>query len=331
MSVLIVKRAALGDVLRTTTLLPAVRRRWGGPVWWITDKAARPLLENHPLVDRVLVSGENLSRRFDLALSLEENADCARWAASAGTTLVGVTLAADGSLGYTRSAEAYYGMSLLRPDKARADELKAANKRTFSQLWHGILGLPAPKDAGPRLYLTEAERAAGRRELARLKLGARRPFALNAGAGGRWPSKQVDEDAAVKLARGLRALGRPVLLLGGYDETERNGRIARAAGEGVAAHRPLPLRVFAALVEGCAGVVSTDTLTVHVAAAVGAPVAALVGPTSSTELDLGPRSAVLTPPRGCGCFYAARCRRDVHCLSELDPAKVARTIARLSS
>lgn len=331
---LIVKRAALGDVLRTTALLPAARRRWGGPVWWITAPAARPLLEGHPLVDRVLVSGESLKRRFDVALSLEEDADCARWAAGASEDVVGVTLRADGTLGYTLRSEPYYGMSLLRAEadggKARADELKAANRKTFAELWHGILGLPLPKAAGPKLHLTEAERAAGARELANLRLGTARPLGLNAGAGGRWPSKQLSEEAAARLAKALRASGRPVVLLGGFEEVERNERIARACADPkIAAHRALPLRVFAGLVARCAAVVTTDTLTLHVAAGVGAPVAALVGPTSSAELDLGGRGALLTPPRGCGCFYAARCRRAVHCLDEIDAGAAARAALRL--
>lgn len=327
MSVLIAKKAALGDVLRTTSLLPALKRRFGGPVWWITDKAARPLLEGHPAVDRVLTSGENLRRRFDLALSLEEDADCARWSAAAGEDLVGVTLRADGSLGYTKSAEPYYGMSLLREGRAEADRLKAANRRSFASLWHGILGLPVQKKPGPAIFLSPAEKAAGLAVLARLGVKKGTAIGLNAGAGSRWPSKQLSEEAAVGLARALSALG-PVVLLGGKEEEARNKRIAAAAL--CVAMRPMPLRLFAGLVAGLRAVVTTDTLALHVSAAVGRPTVALVGPTSAAELDLGARGAVLTPKRGCACFYAAKCRRERHCLEEIEPSRALAALRRLS-
>lgn len=335
MKVLVLKKAALGDVLRTTALLPALRRAGASPVWWVTAPAALPLLRRHPDVARALASGARLPRAFDLVLSLEEDLSCARWAARAvkpGGRLVGV-VERGGRLAYTDDAEPYYGMSLLRPAQAggleKANELKSANARTYARLWLSILGLPQPKTAlSPRLFLSSADRAAARALARENGWNAGEPVGLNAGAGGRWPSKQLSVPAAIALARGLSSLGRPLLLLGGEEEKDRNARILAALPAGrAAAHPPVSLRAFAGLVELCGAVVATDSLAAHVAAGVGRPVVVLVGPTSATELDIGARGAVLTPPHGCGCFYRASCLRPVHCLCEIAPERVALEVA----
>ncbi len=334
MNVLIVKKAALGDVLRTTSLLPALRAAGARPVTWVTAKSALPLLEGHPDIARVLPSGARLARSFDLALSLEEDLDCARWAARACRgKLVGV-VEKDGKLSYTPDTERYYGMSLLAREAngslEEANRRKAANVKTYAEIWLDILGLKKPKGVtGPRLYLTDPDRRAAR-AVARARRWAQAPIGLNAGAGGRWPSKQLTVEAAVSLGKGLLSLGRPLLLLGGEEEKERNAKILAALPAGsAAAHDPVSLRQFAGLVELCDGLVVTDSLAFHIAVGLDKPVVALVGPTSSAELDAGARGVVLTPPNGCGCFYLASCRRAVHCLSEIPAERVALALADL--
>lgn len=333
MNVLIVKKAALGDVLRTTSLLPALRRAGARPVTWLTAPAAAPLLAGHPDVGRVVTSGARLPRTFDLVLSLEEDLSCARWARRAcGGRLVGV-VEKDGALSYTEDSEPYYGMSLLRPDRAKADRLKAANRLSYAQLWLKILGLPPPAHVllAPSLFLSERERAWAKAFWRRRGWKDGEVIGFNPGAGRRWPSKQLTVEASVAVAGALLRSGRPLLLLGGKEEAERNASILAALPRGRAAGHPsLPLRRFCALIERCAALVAADSLACHVAAALGRPAAVLVGPTSASELDLG-RGRVLTPPGACRCFYQARCTQAVACLSRIAPARVARAVESLLS
>src|ERR1017187_6773686 len=75
---LIVKLAADGDVLRTTSILPSLRRRFpGAHLTWLTESSAEPLLRHHPLIDRIWASPERclpqlLAQDFDLVI----NPDC---------------------------------------------------------------------------------------------------------------------------------------------------------------------------------------------------------------------------------------------------------------
>ena len=51
--ILIIKTAALGDVLRTTSILPGLAARHpGAAITWVTAADAVPLVAHHPLVER---------------------------------------------------------------------------------------------------------------------------------------------------------------------------------------------------------------------------------------------------------------------------------------
>lgn len=346
MDVLILKLAALGDVLRTTSVTRRLKAcRPNARITWVTARAAVPLLEGNPDLERVHAMEDHpkLERSFDLVLSLEEDSSCARLAReSCRGELIGVY--EQGRLRYTGSSALYYDLSSLNRDPdgllKTADRLKSENRLSYARLWLRILGLPEPEDPEelrPVLVLTAEERKAAARGLCltgaaalRAGRGAKlsKAIGLNPGAGRRWPSKQLSPEPAARLADALGALGRPVVLLGGAEEKERNAEIARLA------ERPLvdagtgrSLREFAGLVSRLDAVVTTDSLAFHVATALGRPTVVLVGPTSAAELDVFGSGNVLKSP-DCSCFYRAECVRPPSCLDRLDPELVVRAVSR---
>jgi ADP-heptose:LPS heptosyltransferase len=346
--VLIVKFEARGDVLRTTSLLRPLHASGPCRISWLTSPGARPLLAQNPFLqktfclrlDRPLEVGSvtrRLAGRFDLVLSLEENRRAAQAAqAACRGELVGVRLSG-GRLGYTPSSAPYYDMSLLNRgadgSPAGADALKAANRLSYSALWLKTLGLAStPGRSGPVLRLDDADRAAARR-LARGPAFRRRGpvLALNPGSGARWPAKQLSEEKAARVLAALaRRFGGPVLLLGGKDEAARNRRIAARLDASIRPIVPgsLPLRSFAAVLELCRVLATTDSLALHMAAALDRPAVALVGPTSAAELDFFGRGLALQPPGGCGCFYRPRCVRPGPCLDEIPDATIVAAVER---
>ena len=74
---LIVKLDAMGDVLRTTALLPALMAAHpGAAITWITRRESRGLLERNPYITEVLSYGEDALvqlrvRSFDRVISLD--------------------------------------------------------------------------------------------------------------------------------------------------------------------------------------------------------------------------------------------------------------------
>ena len=121
MKILIVKLSALGDVLRTTSLLAPLRRKYPrAELWWVTAPAAAPLLKGNPAIKKVLAPAKpealgSLAGGFDLVLSLEEGPVAEYAAAACRGRLIGV-YPEGGGYRYTPSSALYYGMSLLNRD-----------------------------------------------------------------------------------------------------------------------------------------------------------------------------------------------------------------------
>jgi hypothetical protein len=76
--ILVIHLEALGAVMRSTALLPAVRRKYpGAHITWITQKPAHHLLAENPLIDRVLTTdADDLLKlsvlEFDIALVIDK-------------------------------------------------------------------------------------------------------------------------------------------------------------------------------------------------------------------------------------------------------------------
>ncbi|MBI5361877.1 MAG: glycosyltransferase family 9 protein [Planctomycetes bacterium] len=320
---LIVKTAALGDVLRTTSILEGLCERHGpARVTWLTAPGAVDLLRTHPLVSTVLAvdvksaaSVEEAARRLAetrwsrvIALDDEEPL-CGIVARLSTESLSGATLDASGKRVYTDDVAPWFDMGLLsRFGKAEADRLKVLNTRSQPALYAAMLGIRMGK---PGLVLPAAARAFGAAFRARHALDERRPLVgLNTGAGGRWLSKQLSEERTVELCGALaQALhGRVTfVLLGGEAEQERNRRIR----EGLA-RWPAPLAFvdagtdnalldFAAIVAGLDLLVTSDSLALHMAVAEDVPVVVFFAPTSAAEIELYGRGekVVSTAPDYC--------------------------------
>ncbi|HED64274.1 MAG TPA: hypothetical protein ENJ09_01845 [Planctomycetes bacterium] len=325
MELLILKTGALGDVLRTTAILPGLRTRYPQMrVTWVTAPAARDLVALHPEVARVVEldvsedaslhsTGEELSGvGFQRILSLDDEEPMCRLAsrihaASPGAHLTGAFLAEDGSRTYTEDAAPWFDMGLLsRFGKERADAMKRENRESQGAIYARMLGIEPGR---PELPLPDGALAFAAAFAERTDLhGAGPVIGLNTGAGGRWESKRLPPDRVVELARELdRRLDRPTFLLfGGPDERERNARIAeRIARETEArlvdAGVENALLDFAALLDRVDLLVTSDSLALHIALARRRPVVAFFAPTSAAEIDVAGlgEKVVSTAPDAC--------------------------------
>lgn len=334
-SILIVKTGALGDVLRTTAILPGLLQRHPrARVTWIVAPDAMELLEGRAGVREVLALDAErpggvvealAGRRFELVVSLDEEAACCRIAGAVEAgRLVGAFLGPDGEPTYTVDARDWFDMSLIsRLGKERADELKTENRRTHPELMAAMLGIA---EGRPELELTAAAEALADRHWAEGGLaGAPLVVGLNTGSGSRWPSKQVDEARTVATAREIaEGSGEEVvfLVLGGPEEGARNERILeglRMAGLGAASGgTENSLIEFAALVNRCDLVLTSDSYCLHVAVARRTPCVAFFAPTSAAEIELYGLGAKVASTAPDACSYRADADN-----STITPARLA--------
>jgi heptosyltransferase-2 len=164
---------------------------------------------------------------------------------------------------------------------------------------------------------------------------------LNTGAGGRWTSKQLSPERTLELARavaeGLAARGarRPTFhVLGGPPERERNDALLRGlAADGLAAvdaGTDNPLLDFAAKVELCDVLVTSDSLALHVAVARRVRVVCFFAPTSAAEIELYGRGEKVASTAPDACSYRPDADTATLTVERLAPA-VLRQLAEVET
>jgi heptosyltransferase-2 len=331
---LIVKLAADGDVLRTTSILPSLRRRFpGAHLTWLTESSAEPLLRHHPLIDRIWASPERclpqlLAQDFDLVINPDCDAkSCALAALAKGKDRKGFLAGPAGEpMPLNEAAAQWHQMGLWDP-------LKRANRRTYQEIMQAIAELDGPIEP-PQLVLTSQEIEDTRRHLrsAGWSQDRSRPVVgFNLGAGSRWPQKALPLPTIERVIEAVLA-GTPAAemwLLGGPDERERNAWLVQRFGPRVLdTGVDNTKRHFAALVGHVDVLVSADTLAMHIGIALGKHVIAHFGPTSPWEIDLFGRGEKIFPDTPHLACYCNGCRQTPHCNELITPDEVVGAIRR---
>jgi heptosyltransferase-2 len=306
---LIIKTGALGDVLRTTSILPGLAQRYpDARITWVTAPEALDLLRSHPALrapsgevlaldprsatELAAVTARLAGTQWERVISLDDEEPLCRLASSLPARSVsGAHLREDGARGYTPDVAPWFDMGLLSVHgKAVADRLKRENRRSHPQILAEMLGLAMGK---PMLVLEAAQLRFAEGFARRTRLRERGAVVgLNTGAGGRWTSKALPVERTVESAVRIdRELDGRVsfVLFGGPEERERNARIAaELAGRArlIDAGVDNALLDFAALIGSCDVLITSDSLALHVALARDVRVVAFFAPTSAAEIEL---------------------------------------------
>jgi len=303
--ILILKTGALGDVVRTTALVPGLHSvHPHARITWVTAPGAVDLVRLHPGVAEVValdaraeascaaVRTRLSSTRWGWVISLDDEDPLCELASALETQrLSGAHHGAARERVYTSDVGPWFDMGLLSiHGKQEADRRKVANRRSHPEILTSMLGLPMGK---PELHVEPRHMDAARAFAERHGLGERGPvIGLNTGAGGRWRSKMLSVERTVEFAvRVQSALGGAgsFVLFGGADERERNQHIV-AACEGrvqlVDAGVDNALLDFASRVGLCDVLVTSDSLALHVGLARGVRIVSFFAPTSAAEIEL---------------------------------------------
>lgn len=327
--ILIVKLDAMGDVLRTTALLPALARAYPrAAITWVTRKESHPLLECNPFVTEIVDYGEDALlqlqvRTFDQVINLDAGKPSASLASAANAKKKdGFVLSPEGSVRPTNAA------ALRWLEMGLFDDLKRQNNRTYQDLMLDIVGLPL----SPHQYvfeLTENEREHGRAQLQQLGVDLSQPvIGLNTGASGRWSLKQWHEDSYLELIERLAKRHSPqFVLLGGPEERGRHQRLlSRSKIPLIDSGCDNPVRRFAAVIAACSLVIAGDTLAMHLSLALGRPTIALFGPTSAAEIEMYGLGEKILPRMECLACYKSNCNFVPNCMDLITVDMVAAAV-----
>jgi len=339
MKILFIKLSAIGDVVQTLPALEAIKKRFpDSEITWVVEEAAAGILEGHPLIDRLLVSrrrawirmlrnplkavrgvreiirfmGELRKERYDIAIDFQ--------GLSKSGMLIGLASAAR-KIGFDRTRELSY--LFLNERLPAYDVEKHALERYLD-----IARYLGAKDPSPFCTLPiEQEVVAIRKKIDDIGLQGRPLVVMNPVA--RWKTKLWLErnfaDLADRLVKEKQAA---VIFTGGSGDRAVIDRIISMMSETAMNWAgETTLKELAALASVSDLFITTDTGPMHLAAAAGANVVALFGPTAPWRTGpYGKSHIVVRAGLKCSPCFQRTCEIGVRCMEEITVADVMEKI-----
>lgn len=319
-NILIIKFDAIGDVLRTTSILPAIKREFPeSRISWLTKSNATDIFIGNGLVNEVLAVENNftlpklLSQNFDLILHPDANPVSSAYAKTIpAKEKRGFTLDDKGKVQVcNKEAIEWFEMGAF-------DQLKKANKKTYQEIIHSLLKLKFRKDE-IILNLTEEEiiyreKFFNENKLDRFKF----IVGLNTGGSRRWKYKKWRIEGFKEVIKALSEnteIG--ILLFGGETEIELVNTLKSFSNRVIDTGTNNSLRQFFSLIDLVDVLVTGDTLALHAATALKKRVICLFGPTSSSEIEDYERIIKITPDMDCLVCYKQDCDFVPNCMDKI--------------
>nr|WP_295904970.1 glycosyltransferase family 9 protein [uncultured Bdellovibrio sp.] len=332
MSVLIVHLGALGAVVRSTSLLKAIKRKYPrSMVTWVTDAPAHHLLKNHPAIDRVLTTAEaDLLQlgalEFEVALVIDKSLKA-----------VGVLkrTTVDQVFGFTASPR----NGAIVPATPAAEELWELglnnqkkffeNEKPETQLMIEALELGDYQRDDYWLPLTENEtREATLRHYQWLsERNKELIIGLNTGCSPVIPYKKLTVDYhRMMIERILKDFPKAeVVLLGGPEDTDRNALIAQGLPV-ISSQTESGLRDGLISVAACDVVITGDSLGMHMAISQQKQVIAWFGPTCAHEIDLYDRGFKILTKSPCSPCWKRTCEKNIMCYDQVSLEEIVHAL-----
>jgi len=318
MEILIVKLGAIGDVIRTTSILSGLKSKYKDySINWITQKESFDILRNNNLIDKIYlmegdIENKAKNKEYDLIINLEDSYEACELVSKINKKKIIGSYLDNGKITYTEDSSLWFDMGLVSKfGKEKADSLKVENKRTYQEIIYKILNLDY-KNQLPVLNLSKEE------------LEFRRKFAeknniennglvigINTGAGGRWQDKKLSIEKTAELIDKItkEIKNCKIILFGGAEEKERNNKIKELSKTTIIDARcDNSLMEFASLIDLCNILVSSDSLAMHIGIALKKKVVCFFYVTSAAEIELYNNGSKIIGKGKSYCSYEAKCK-----------------------
>lgn len=307
--VIVAQTGFLGDVVLTTPLLTTLQRTLTPEsLTVLTTPQAKPLLDYHPAVSRVLVDakqadGRGLVGLWRMAQRLRQERFTLAVAAhkSLRTALLLALAGIPQRVGFRQSPGWFlYHRTAQRDTNRHEVERILCIMRAFGRE-------PEECDRTPRVEYPEAAKVQARARLHEHGIASTDPLFVVC-PGSVWPTKRWTIESFAQLVRRLETSYGRVLLCGGPDDAEVARAVHQQAGQcGVNLVGQADLLTFMALVDQAQVVISNDSAPMHVAVARGVPVVAIFCATTPS-LGYGPYTdnAVVVEKKELSCRPCGR-------------------------
>lgn len=292
MRILIVKLGAIGDVVHTLPAVAALRAHLPTAhlAWAVERGGAARLLAGTPVVDEVIElnlrgwrkSLMNLETQLEIRQAMhrlrQQGFDLALdFQGLLKSAMVARLARIPRRIGFCRAALREPAAALMMNELVEVDDRQHIIRKHLQLVAH--LGVPFPARYEFPIALSDTDR---RFAAARVEETGGAYAILNPGGG--WPTKLWSPAGFGAIADRLwQEFGIHSFITFGPGEEEMAGAVAAAAGSGHAEPLASSLKEFLALAGRARLFLGGDTGPMHLAAAAGAPIVTIFGPTTATR------------------------------------------------
>lgn len=317
--ILIIKLGAIGDVIRTTPLLHALRKKYPhAHITWLTySPDVLPREHINELCTFNTVDILNITHTpYDIAINLDKDKEaCTLMASVEATEKYGFTWH-DGHI------DTATDNAIPKLITGLFDQISQENTKNYLEEIFEICHLPFKKE--PYTIRLNKSLAAKWQETIEKKAKGKPVVGLNTGCGARWKTRLWTDENWVMLIKKLQQGGYFPVLLGGPDEDDKNKYYATTSGAWYPGH--FSLEEFIALSNSCDIVVTQVSMMMHIAIALKKYLVLMNNIFNRHEFELYDNGIIIEPPTGCDCYYGGTCSRDMRCMHDITPDMIENAI-----
>jgi heptosyltransferase-2 len=321
--ILIVKLGALGDVIRSTSLLVKYRKLYpNAHITWITHSP--DILPHDGSID--VIAGfeyKNIfplfSQEFDIAINLDKDKEACTLLSFVKAKKKYGYIIKDGHLaGCNDAADRKIITGLF-------DEDSKKNMLSYPQEIFDICELKFEMEE-PLLNVNK--QLVEKWRLLKQKAAGKKIIGLNTGCGPRWLTRLWPDNYWIELIGKLEKAGYYPMVLGGPDEDGKNKMFV----EKTSAYYPgtFSLEEFIAITANCDVVVSAVSMMMHIAIGLKRPLVLFNNIFNKHEFEMYGRGIIVEPTSGCDDFYGNTCTREKCCMNDLPVDTVFEAVKKLS-
>lgn len=289
------RKVSLGDVLRTTPILEKYR---GAQVTWVTDSEAFPLLENNPLIHKLLpydftTAFQLQAEEFDTVINLEKIPGICALAEKIKARRNRYGFIFNSQTGEAEALDSAYEVLAVSSNPIA----KKNNKRTFQELLFEMIG---EKWNGEEYILGYKPKTQEQYDVA-----------LNTQVGQKWPTKSWSRENWDKLEE--------LLVSSGLKVTRQDKQDQKVLKD---------LNFYMDWLNSSKIIISNDSLGLHIGIALRKKVYGLFGPTPNSEVYFYNRGKAILPPNTQDCMpcFSPICTKDTPCINFITPKQILEEI-----
>lgn len=275
--ILIIKTGALGDVVRTSFFAKYLNEHYDFKIHWLANEASKDIVLNNPFIKKVYLNSKEIPKlNWDIVFSLEDEMEFIILATKIlKKKLVGLFLEND-KVRYDELTSYWNNMGIhSKFGLEKANELKYKNKLSHLEIYSRIFQVESPKPNWkgeiPKIIDIKNTKK-------KISLG------INPFAGKRWPGKEIPVKEINLLLNKLQENDKfeKIYLFGEYSKWSEVD--FQKFSKCIYLNTENDINLFAQELKRIQLLITSDSLAVHMACALGIPFICFFGPTSGSEV-----------------------------------------------